>query len=84
MNRLAVIKPDNRSTLRIVLDHLQDAHPEEWETAWNHIDDRSVSPTNLARALTKIAEDDNLRAGDGKHIVVDEKAIRRERERNSR
>ena len=76
MNRLANTPRDNRGALTIVLDHLHDSHPEEFETAIDQLNDRAYGPTVIARALSDIARDDNLPIKN-----VDESAIRKYRDR---
>lgn len=75
MNRLATINPDhgNRAGLWNVLEHLEDAHPDEYELACAHLTDPAVSATTLADTLTLIAREDNL------NTKVTEGSIRRYR-----
>lgn len=77
MNRLATINPDTRrrSGLAIVLEHLEDARPDDHALALAHLANLDVSATDLARALTGDAQDDNLGAR------VTEKSIRDYREK---
>lgn len=74
MNRLATTPRDNRGALVIVLDHLHDTNPEEFNTAIDQLADRAYGPTVLARALSDIARADNLPI-----THVDESSIRRYR-----
>ncbi len=73
MNRLAAISQPPRAGLWIVLDHLEDAHPDEYATATAHLANPEVSATELADVLTTIARQDNVRA------TVTEQSIRRYR-----
>lgn len=79
MNRLATITPDTRrrSGLAIVLEHLEDARPDDHALALAHLANLDVSATDLARALTLEARDDNVNAR------VAEKAIRDYREKHA-
>ena len=67
MNRLPT---DRRSGLRIVLDHLEDSHPEEHASALGMLRDPTWGATAIADALTLIAREDNL------GTRVNEKAVR--------
>ena len=73
MNRLATISQPPRAGLWIVLDHLEDAHPDEHATAIAHLANPDVSATELAEVLTMIARQDNV------HATVTEQSIRRHR-----
>ena len=73
MNRLATISQPPRAGLWIVLDHLEDAHPDEHATAIAHLANPKVSATELAEVLTMIARQDNV------HATVTEQSIRRHR-----
>lgn len=75
-NRLAATPRDNRGALTIVLDHLHDTNPDEFNAAIDMLADRAYGPTIIARALTDIARDDNLPIKN-----VDESAIRKYRDR---
>ena len=75
MNRLATISQPPRAGLWIVLDHLEDAHPDEYETATAHLANPDISATELADVLTMIARDDNL------GVTVTEQSIRRYRKK---
>ena len=75
MNRLAAISQPPPAGLWIVLDHLEDAHPDEHETATAHLANPEVSATELADVLTMIARDDNL------GVAVTEQSIRRYRKK---
>lgn len=79
MTRLATITPDTRrrSGLAIVLEHLEDARPDDHALALAHLANPDVSATDLARALTLEARDDNVNAR------VTEKAIRDYREKHA-
>lgn len=76
MTRLATLAPGvrRRSGLLVALDHFKDARPDYYEQAIDHLDNPDVSATDLARALTGDARDDNVR------VVVTEQSIRRWRE----
>jgi len=67
------------SGLAVVLDHLADAHPDEYATAveWLHGDPAYYGHQWIADQLTVIAREDNL------GVTVDEKAIRRWRKANA-
>ena len=73
MNRLATISQPPRAGLWIVLDHLEDAHPDEHATAIAHLANPDVSATELAEVLTMIARQDNV------NVTVTEQSIRRHR-----
>lgn len=76
MTRLATLTPDTRrrSGLAIALDHFKDARPDYYEQAIDHLDNPDVSATDLARALTGDARDDNV------EVKVTEKSVRDYRE----
>lgn len=76
MNRLATVRPiPHANKIAAVLDHLDDANPEEAATLRALIANPLIGHTELADAITMIAQQDNLGFG------VSEESVRRYRKK---
>lgn len=74
MNRLATVRPIPRvGKINAVLEHLDDANPDEAQTLRDLIKNPAIGHTELADAITMIAREDNL------GFSVSEESIRRYR-----
>lgn len=76
MNRLATVRPiPHANKIAAVLDHLDDANPEEAATLRDLIANPLIGHTELADAITMIAQQDNL------GFTVSEESVRRYRKK---
>lgn len=76
MNRLATVRPiPHANKIAAVLDHLDDANPEEAATLRGLIANPLIGHTELADAITMIARLDNL------GFTVSEESVRRYRKK---
>lgn len=74
MNRLATVRPIPRTgKINAVLEHLDDANPEEAQTLRDLISNQAIGHVELADAISMIAREDNL------GFSVSEESVRRYR-----
>lgn len=76
MNRLSTVRPiPHTGKINAVLEHLDDANPDEHATLLDLIHNPNVKHTELADAITMIAREDNL------GFTVSEESVRRYRKK---